>query len=600
MLIGVLVAFGTAADAPVAMRVELVPLDIAEGLTTVRVVIQVSPEDRARLGRNAIVRIELDGEVPRGQSPMFGVKIKDDGSAKVETAWPPGEHELQVEIESPSGNVSGLWVGRIRIPGGSQEPPPTPTPVPAPVIAPEIEAETVPESAPDEGGEIAIGTTAESAAVSAAVVETAVEPPQAVPDEATPPQSEARPVEPAEEPAAEAIAEEDELAPEPEPEVAMAEEPADGGPIAAGIAATASATSKAETPSDTPQDLPAPETAAEAPQPPVADEPPEPAVEELTATDSAPVVEEPVEEVEPVVVEPLRGQRVEVSVEGSEAVGDTARDSVAGKRTEFSPESAAAYESWAAGSEGSLEFTAIVTRNREPAEGLTTNDLTLKIGGSGVTIDRLGDIESAPLLLGVAVDISPETLGRWSGFGRRLEPLFARTGGGRGELYFSTAGDEGNWEEGSHRLTEILGSPSTGDLAALVSTSLEKFVDRRGRSFLLVITDGRGEPSKAAWREALATADVSGVPVLVIALWDKEFKQSARKQLQNIAGASGGRLFLAQGIDQLDSVAERYGIALDAGVAVRFQSPPGMKTPSAIDLKSGDRSLDVTAPGKTR
>ena len=100
--------------------------------------------------------------------------------------------------------------------------------------------------------------------------------------------------------------------------------------------------------------------------------------------------------------------------------------------------------------------------------------------------------------------------------------------------------------------------------------------------------------------EAVATAEVSGVPVLVIALWDKDFKSSVRKQLQKIAEASGGRLFLSQGPDQLDSVAERYGRALDAGVAVRFQPPPGMKVPSAISLSAGDRSLDVTAPAKLK
>jgi hypothetical protein len=123
------------ASAPVAIRVEVEPLGASGADTEVAVIIQVSPEDRTRVGANAMVRIELDGEVPPGQSPLWAVRVKSDGGARVTTVWPPGEHHLKVEISSPSGAETGLWVGTVRIPsfgenGTVTEPPSTPAPDP--------------------------------------------------------------------------------------------------------------------------------------------------------------------------------------------------------------------------------------------------------------------------------------------------------------------------------------------------------------------------------------------------------------------------------------------------------------------------------------
>ena len=124
-----------AASAPVAIRVEVEPLAASGTGTEVAVIIQVSPEDRTRVGANAMVRIELDGDVPPGQSPLWAVRVKSDGGARVTTVWPPGEHHLKVEISSPSGEETGLWVGTVRIPSFGEksavtEPPSTQSPDP--------------------------------------------------------------------------------------------------------------------------------------------------------------------------------------------------------------------------------------------------------------------------------------------------------------------------------------------------------------------------------------------------------------------------------------------------------------------------------------
>jgi hypothetical protein len=156
-------ALSLAATAPVAMRVEVEPLRQVGALTEVAVVVQVSPEDRVRIGENAIVRIELDGGAVSSGSPMRAVWLEDDGSTRIEVTWPPGEHDLRVEIEDPSREDTGLWVGTVRIPdlgpdAGAQEidepqsvpvPVPVPDPVPVPVPdAPDPEPLPEPASAP--------------------------------------------------------------------------------------------------------------------------------------------------------------------------------------------------------------------------------------------------------------------------------------------------------------------------------------------------------------------------------------------------------------------------------------------------------------------
>ncbi|MBD3851374.1 MAG: hypothetical protein IFK93_08760, partial [Acidobacteria bacterium] len=147
-------ALSIAATAPVAMRVEVEPVRQAGALTEVAVVVQVSPEDRLRIGSNAILRIELDGGTVSSGSPMRAVRLEDDGSARVVVEWPPGEHHLRVEIEDPSKEDTGLWVGTVRIPDLSPgetvsrvtEPEPVPAPVPEMAeLAPEpVAGETEP------------------------------------------------------------------------------------------------------------------------------------------------------------------------------------------------------------------------------------------------------------------------------------------------------------------------------------------------------------------------------------------------------------------------------------------------------------------------
>jgi hypothetical protein len=603
LLAGVVAA---AATAPVAMRVEVEPLRPVGDNTEVALIVQIAPMDRSRIGSNAIVRIELDeGRVSSG-SPMRAVGAEDDGSFRVLVEWPPGEHSLRVAIEGPNREDSGLWVGTVRIPDlskavavqetvepksdpdpeiqerGAVEPPPAPQeietlsaeppPEPAPVEteAPEIEpspkaepeaeieappppvteAETTDEESPSEAPAAVAATTAAAAAT-----------PEAAPS--TPP------VEP-------------ETAPEPEPE-----------PSPSTVDEKPEAVAPEISHPEQPQSDPVPD--------PVPDPDPDAEVE-VAAADEEPLGEKdlPGPSEEPPLVEPLRADPAP-----SAAEPDTVEPSAPAEQPPLtapvSVDIAARYDDWERADPGTREFSVIAMRGRDPIGDLEAGDLRLRIGGSDVAVEKLGDSKSAPLLLGLAIDLESDDVEAWSGMQGSLAPITDRAGGGRGRLFVADSGGVGDWgaKPGSRDLD--VGSQLSMNVAQQVVASLEQFGDERGRSFLIVLTDGRGEPSKDEWQQASDAAETAGVPILVVALWDDEFSNKTRKNLKKLTVASGGSLFLVQGQSQLSSAADRFGRYLDGGYAVRFRPPlAGQGGAMAISVSATDREITVNAPKSIR
>ncbi len=554
---------------PLAVRVEVEILGPASGGTRVAMTVQVSPEDRGRVGANAMLQIELDGEAPPGQSPMWAVRMEDDGSTRIETVWPPGEHELQVRISSPNGRDSGLWVGAVRIPG----------PAAAPVEPPTATDERTPASgaAPDE--QTSVSTAAP------------VEPPTAT-DERTP-ASGAAPPETTSPPVAPAPIPEPQAAPADEVRSAVPDGPALPPPAAAEVVENVL---PAPEPAAVDASDPAPEAAARL-DPPVTEQPSpegdgsigdEPAGVTTEASGSAVAVEAPTVEdsVEPI-LEPLRGE--------PPPPDDGPTPVVAAAPVTPPPEAAAAAVSaWAEDADASgSELTAVVLEGREPVRGLRPSDLRLRVNGAEVSIEALGEAGKAPLFLGVAVDTGPDSGIGWPG-GGELAPLITRARDGLGTTFYAASGDPvGGWGAGPPASAP---GGTVGDVASLIVDSLRRFDGVRGRRFLLVVTDGRNQPVKESWKQAVTAAGEAGTPVLVIALWDEDFSRRTRNNLREIAEVSGGSLFLVQGRAQLDRAAERFGPLLDAGVAVRFEVPAGTALPARVALTSHDRELEVSAP----
>ncbi|MCJ7753755.1 MAG: hypothetical protein MUP13_04260 [Thermoanaerobaculales bacterium] len=608
------VAVGTAlyavADAPVAVRVEIESLAVEADGTRVALTVHVSPEDRSRIGKNAMVRIALDGDAPPGQSPLWAVRIERDGSGRIETVWPPGEHALRVDVASPSGEHTGLWVGTVRIPGATAEtvgsddraeplePAPVPTPVPVPTPAAEID---------DTAAAAAAAVMAPVPDVPA-VVEQPVEITEAL-DEAPPDMAPSE----VEEVATPDIAppEVEEMAaavqaPEPEPEAAI--------PVEDEIVTVA----VPESPEITQETVPVVEVVEEA-EPDLDEATPEAiagaiavaaaTVPEATAETipepAAPTDREspnvPDQEVEPeaAVIEPLRADATPPSP-GPDSAAAPAPDKAVESAQPPPAEVAGAFEEWANADPATSDLTVVVFRGNEPATGLTAADFRVRIDGKDAVVEAVGDADRAPLQLGVAVDVASGSAAGWSQSGGRLFSLVQRVGGGRGHVFFAADGRVGAWDSGPGDARGGTAAVSSGGLTSLIVDALGRFEGRRGRAFLVVVTDGRSDADKAAWKAATNAAARAGVPVLVIALWDNNFNDRIRRNLKTIGESSGGGLFLVQGSDQLDRAADRFGPMIDAGVALRLLLPPGVTLPAQVSVEATEKTLEVTAPKSLR
>jgi hypothetical protein len=468
---------------------------------------------------------------------------------------------------------------------------PTPAPAPEPdreeaaglgasaaaaTLAPEAEASSTSSAKPSPSLEAIPDDEFVGGEIPADPEGSELEPPEKT---APPSEGEARPVtgepsagEPDPEPDAVGMVPEADAPAPPEIDRAAEETPLDETAIAPAVAAAEAETMQA----------------TEATLSPSAEEPE--ILREATApSEPPPVVESARSQEPPPGAEPLRSEPAATS---SEAPGAAS--------TVPSAEILDAYRNWGDADPNSTDVTVVVMRNRQPVRGLDPGDLELRVGGSPVPITDIGDADRAPLSLGIAVDLADENVGRWGQVSRDLRPLADRAGGELGSLFVSTAGNESAWGLDPERMEKAIVKPSNGDLAALIRSSLARFADRRGRTFLLVLTDGRTEPTRQAWRETSAVAESAGIPVLVMALWDEGFQKKMRKDLQQITSKSGGRLFMLQTLDRLDGAVERFSGVLDAGVALRFEAPPAGTSPLQIVVKAPDRTLDITAPQAIR
>jgi hypothetical protein len=571
----IVVAAPLSAAEPVAVRVDVEPLDAHADGTRVAVSVHVSPEDRGRIGVNAMVRIELDGEAPPGQSPLWALRM-DDGIGRIETVWPAGEHQLRVEISSPSGRDSGLWVGTVRVPESG--------PAAAAPLGTAAGPAPSPEPQPQAAADAAAGAGAEEPA---AVV---------TPDEVS---------------TAPAAAERSHT----EAGAELAEHMADTTVEATAVPAPEAAMT------------PDPEV-AEAPEPASAEEPvaraePVPSDETLGGSSGREVVEQPlaagavttadesrevgdaavgdalapkVDSAVPI-VEPLRGETA-VPPEEPQSGAPAPAESRAASPQPVPAAVEAEHASWIDADPDTAELTAVVLRGRETPGELDPADLRLRLSGAEVPIEELGDARRAPLLLGIAVDTGPDSGVGWPGAGGTLAPLAARADDGLGRRFYAASGSGvGEWDAGPP--SAAVGGEG-GDVAGLLTDSLERFDGMRGRRFLLLVTDGRSEPDKMAWQRAVAAAAEAGTPVLVVALWDERFSRRSRNNLRELVEVSGGSLFLVQGRAQLERAVERFGPLLDAGVALRFRFPPGISLPAEVRLEGVERGLEVSTAKSIR
>ncbi len=244
----------------------------------------------------------------------------------------------------------------------------------------------------------------------------------------------------------------------------------------------------------------------------------------------------------------------------------------------------------------------MVTERNRPVTGLGTTAFSLKIAGNDTAIQRIGEGEAVPLNLGLAVGVSQASRDVLDNVVRRLEKLALRTTSGKGEISLVTTGVDGStvvpWGGTPEVISKALASASTGDqtnLSEILKDSARAFHGRRGRSFLIVVTDGGDTSTKAAWKEATSVATTAGIPIFVVGLSDTGFPSRTRSNLVKLATTSGGRSYFLANAGMLELTLDYVGELIDSSYVLQFTTQPGG---GAVKVDSGNRAWEVHHPSR--
>jgi Ca-activated chloride channel family protein len=82
----------------------------------VGVALQIAPEDLSRAGERLRVALTLVREGHVLDTTDTVVSLQEDGSALLYRDWPPGEAEVRVTVASLDGNAQGGWIGKVVVP----------------------------------------------------------------------------------------------------------------------------------------------------------------------------------------------------------------------------------------------------------------------------------------------------------------------------------------------------------------------------------------------------------------------------------------------------------------------------------------------------
>ena len=101
---------------PLGLRVEIAPLGRGTQGTVVGIAVQVAPEDRERAGSRVRVEVSLLRDKRVVETGTAVIELADDGSGLLYREWPAGQGEARVIVETLDGILRGLWQGPVSVP----------------------------------------------------------------------------------------------------------------------------------------------------------------------------------------------------------------------------------------------------------------------------------------------------------------------------------------------------------------------------------------------------------------------------------------------------------------------------------------------------
>ncbi len=261
---------------------------------------------------------------------------------------------------------------------------------------------------------------------------------------------------------------------------------------------------------------------------------------------------------------------------------------------------------WGDPGPGLTDLTVMVTERNRPVLGLGSDQFQVRIDGREIAVTEIGDAGSAPLSLGIAVDLSGSMDTYLPDVSQQLGRLALRAAGGEGELLLATTDPEPriaiDWGASPSQLAESLmqaGGPQGGDLAGLVVTSVQAFEGRGGRRVLIVVTDGAATADRPAWQAAADAVGAAGVPVIVVAFRGAQLAERTRRSLEQLAASSGGKSYVLPDTGMLEMTLEYLVELIQGSYVLRFEGSGG-GAPRKVRVDVDDKGFVVLHPKTLR
>lgn len=222
----------------------------------------------------------------------------------------------------------------------------------------------------------------------------------------------------------------------------------------------------------------------------------------------------------------------------------------------------------------------VLDRHGAPVAGLTREDFTVLEDGQEVTVDSFATTADLPLSLGVVVDVSgsmnesfPQVRQAVGGFlGSLIRPgdsLFLLAFSWEPKVVVEWTRDARVVDDAMTRLTPE-GGTSLHDAAV---KALEQFRGRRGRTAVVLLTDGDDTTSRTGWEVALRYARTARTPLFPIGFRIGRFDFFVRERLRDLSEATGGQAFFPNDGVSLQDVYRKIGDQLRAQYLISYRSP---------------------------
>jgi hypothetical protein len=243
----------------------------------------------------------------------------------------------------------------------------------------------------------------------------------------------------------------------------------------------------------------------------------------------------------------------------------------------------------------------MVLEASRPVPGLGADDLRVRVDGEPVKA-LLGDRSVAPLHLVIAVDLSASMSDELPALRRVLSGLAVRAQPPAGQTTVLTAKEDvsvaAEWGAAPEQVAAALGATgqaAAGDLAGLVVRALDALGDRRGRRFVVLVTDGGATSDRDGWRQAERAARAAGAPILQVRLRSDDGDRGVERRLTDLSEMTGGESYVAGNTDVLELAVEQFATLILGSYAVAVPVPSGDE-PARVKVGTEAGGLDVHVP----